>query len=105
MQSHSCLAQALVSGSRKVALRFGGPVSDAEIVSPWVEAIPNSTKATTDRGIRVWNEWVASRATTKDKYSYFFVVHALFMHLLSKKIALSVYCTLKCTLSDLKHSF
>ena len=33
--------------------------------------------------IRVWNEWAACRATTKDKYSHCFVVH---MHLLSEKV-------------------
>ena len=49
-----------------------------------VGAIPNNTKATTDWGVPVWNEWAASRATTKDKYSYCFVIHALFMHLLSE---------------------
>ena len=33
MQSHSCLARALVSGSCKVAVRFGRPVSDAELIA------------------------------------------------------------------------
>ena len=44
------------SGSRKVAVRCGGPVSDVEIVSLRVGAIPNNTKATTDWRICVWNE-------------------------------------------------
>ena len=72
MQSHSCLARALVSGSRKVAVRFSGPMSDAEIVPLWVGAILNNTKATTNwgPGIRIWNKWAASRATTKDKDKY-----------------------------------
>ena len=52
--------------------------TDAEIVFFRVGAIPNSAKATTDESIRVWNEWAASRATTKDKYtcSYCSVIHA-----------------------------
>ena len=40
-------------------LRFGGPVSDTEEVS-----LPNSTKSTTDWGIRVWNESATSRSAT-----------------------------------------
>ena len=69
-------------GSCKVAFRFGRPVNDhdAEMTSLRVGAIPNNTKATH------WNEWAASGATTKDKYSYCFVVHTLSMHLLSKKV-------------------
>ena len=47
-----------------MAVRFGGPVSDTEEVSLRAGAIPNNTKATTDWGIRVWDEWAASRATT-----------------------------------------
>ena len=47
-----------------MAARFGGPVRDAEEVSLRAGAIPNNTKATTDWGICVWNEWPASRATT-----------------------------------------
>ena len=47
-----------------MAVRFGGPVSDAEEVSLRAGAIPNNTKSTTDWGIRVWNEWVSSRSTT-----------------------------------------
>ena len=34
-----------------MAVRLGGPVSDAP-------------KSTTDWGTRVWNEWATSRATT-----------------------------------------
>ena len=63
-----------------MAVGFGGPVSDADILSLRIGAIPNNTKATTDWGIRVWNEWAASRATTKDKYSYCFVVHIDFVY-------------------------
>ena len=47
-----------------MAVRFGGPVSDAEEASLRAGAIPNNTKATTDWGIRIWNEWAASRTTT-----------------------------------------
>ena len=47
-----------------MALRFGGPVSDAEEVSFRAGAIPNSTKSTTNWGIRVSNEWTTSRSTT-----------------------------------------
>ena len=54
----------LVSGLSKMALHFGGPMSEAEEVSLRAGAIPNNTKATTDRGIRIWNEWAASRVTT-----------------------------------------
>ena len=45
-----------------MAIRFVGPVSDAEEVSLRAGAIPNNTKATTDWGIRVWDEWAGSRA-------------------------------------------
>ena len=86
MQSHSCLARALVSGLHKVAVRFVRPVIDTEIVSLRVGAILNNAKATTDWGICVGNDWAASRASTKDKYSSCFVVHTLFMHLLSEKV-------------------
>ena len=84
---------------------FSGPVSDAEEVPVRVGTVLNNTYATTYWGIHVLNEWTATRATTKDKYSYHFVLLTLFMHLLSDKSALSVYCTLKYTLSDLMHSF
>ena len=78
MQSHSCLARALVSESRKVAVRFCGPVSDAEIVAiSSGRSYSEPRKATVDWGICVWNEWAASRATTKDKYSYCsYFIHA-----------------------------
>ena len=48
--------------SIEMAVRFGGPVSDAEEVSLRAGAIPSNTKSTTDWGIRVWNEWATSRS-------------------------------------------
>ena len=47
-----------------MAVRFGGPVSDADEASLRAEAIPNNTKSTTDWGICIWNEWSTSRVAT-----------------------------------------
>ena len=46
-----------------MAARFGGPVSDAKEVSLRAGAIPDNTKASTEWGIWIWNEWATSRAT------------------------------------------
>ena len=61
MQSHSCLARALLYGLHKVAARFGGPLSDhdAEIASLRVGAIPNNTKATHCNGSAASKSWLA----------------------------------------------
>ena len=46
-----------------MAARFSEPVSDAKEVSLRAGAIPDNTKASTEWGIRIWNEWATSRAT------------------------------------------
>ena len=46
-----------------MAARFGEPVSDAKEVSIRAGAIPDNIKASTEWGIRIWNEWATSRAT------------------------------------------
>ena len=95
LQVSVCCAVSFMSGSSarfwvaQSGSSFFGPVSDAEIVASYLFARGWPCQTTTDWGIRVWNEWAASRATAKDKYtcSYCFVVHTLFMHL---------YCLKKC---------
>ena len=44
-----------------MASRFVEPVSDADEVSLRATAIPSNSKAATDWGIPVWNDWAKCR--------------------------------------------
>ena len=55
------VGEKLVPLALVMAARFGEPVSDAKEVS--LRAIPDNTKASTEWGFRIWNEWATSRAT------------------------------------------
>ena len=44
-----------------MAARFAAPVDDIQELELRGKAIPGKTKATTEWGIRVWNEWASSR--------------------------------------------
>ena len=57
------VGEKLVPLALVMAARFGEPVSDAKEVSLRAGAIPDNTKASTEWGIRIWNEWATSRAT------------------------------------------
>ena len=57
------VGEKLVPLALVMAVRFGERVSDAKEVSLWAGAIPDNTKASTEWGTRIWNEWATSRAT------------------------------------------
>ena len=90
-----------------MAARFGEPVSDAKEVSLRAGAIPDNTKVSTEWGIRIWNEWATSRATAVAAGG----IAPLTTPLLEMSrvdlgyCAISSYCTLKCPISDLLHTF
>ena len=42
-----------------MAKQFGSPVSDSKESSMRASAVPTTTKAFTELGIRVWNEWAS----------------------------------------------
>ena len=46
-----------------MAKRFGSPVSDSKESSIRALAVPTTTKASTEWGIRVWNEWASIRGS------------------------------------------
>ena len=50
-----------------MAERFASPVSDTDEVVLRGNAIPGKTKATTEWGMRVWNDWASSRVTKTDR--------------------------------------
>ena len=50
------VGEKLVPLALVMAARFGEPVSDAKEVSLRAGAIPDNTKASTEWGIRIWNE-------------------------------------------------
>lgn len=47
-----------------MAKRFGSPVSDNKESSIRASAVPTTTKASTEWGIRVWNEWASIRGSS-----------------------------------------
>ena len=47
-----------------MAKRFGSPVSDGKESSIRASAVPTTTKASTEWGIRVWNEWASIRGSS-----------------------------------------
>ena len=51
----------------KMATRFKAAVSDAEEKQARATAVPAKTKACTDWGIKVWNDWAAARETTETR--------------------------------------
>ena len=57
------VGEKLVPLALVMAARFGEPVSDAKEVLLRAGAILDNTKASTELGIWIWNEWATSRAT------------------------------------------
>ena len=45
--------------------RFAQLVSDADELQVHAGALPENTKATTDWGIHVWDEWASSRVASE----------------------------------------
>ena len=70
-----------------MAACFGEPVNDAKEVSLRVGTIPDNTKVSTAL------EWTAGRATP------------VAAEMIFKKCAITSYCTLKCSMGDLLHTF
>ena len=47
-----------------MAKRFGSPLSDGKESSIRASAVPTTTKASTEWGICVWNEWASIRGSS-----------------------------------------
>ena len=91
------VGEKLVPLALVMAARFGEPVSDAKEVSLRAGAIPDNTKASTEWGIRIWNEWATSRATA--------VAAGGIAPLTTPLLEMSHVDLGYCAISDLLHTF
>ena len=47
-----------------MAKRFAAPVSDVQVTSFRATAMPTTTKAATEWGIHIWQDWASHRASS-----------------------------------------